>query len=61
MGKRWKNYEEVVKTLPNEELHYLYCSPNIIRVIKSKDDEMGEACGMHGGLQNCTNVFSNRI
>jgi hypothetical protein len=27
---------EVWRKLHNEELHYLYCSPNIVRVIKSK-------------------------
>jgi hypothetical protein len=29
------------------ELHNLHASPNIIRVIKIKEDEMGRACSMH--------------
>jgi hypothetical protein len=35
------------KRLHNEELHNLYTSPNIIRVIESRD-EMGRPCSMHG-------------
>ena len=31
------------RKLHNEELNDLYCSPNIVRVIKSKN-EMGGAC-----------------
>jgi hypothetical protein len=34
--------------LHNEELHNLYFSPNIIRIIKSIEDEMGRACGTNG-------------
>jgi hypothetical protein len=32
----------------NEELHYPYCSPNIIRVIKSRS-ERSWACETYGG------------
>jgi hypothetical protein len=32
----------------NGELHNLYSSPNIIRQIKIKENEVGGACGMHG-------------
>jgi acyl-coenzyme A synthetase/AMP-(fatty) acid ligase len=37
------------RKLHNEELHNLYSSPNIIRMIKSKEDEMGRACSTNGG------------
>ena len=36
------------RRLHNEELHSLYRSPNIVRVIKSKI-EMGRACSQNGG------------
>jgi hypothetical protein len=32
------------RKLHNEELHNSYSSPNIIIMIKSKEDEMGRAC-----------------
>jgi hypothetical protein len=35
------------RKLLNEELHDLYSSPNIIRVIK--EDEIGGACSTNGG------------
>jgi hypothetical protein len=38
----------VLRRLHNEELHDLYASPNIIRVIKVKDDEIGRTCSTHG-------------
>jgi hypothetical protein len=34
--------------LHKEELHDLYCSPNFIRVIKMKVNEMGEGCSTYG-------------
>jgi hypothetical protein len=37
-----------LRKLHNEELINLHSSPNIIRVIKSRQDEMGRACSMHG-------------
>jgi len=37
------------RKLHNEELSDLYCSPNIVRVIKSKKNEMGGACSAYGG------------
>jgi hypothetical protein len=39
------------RKLHNEELHNLYSSPNIIRMIKSR--EMGRACSMNGGEEEC--------
>jgi hypothetical protein len=43
--------EEVVgdwRRLHNEELHNLYVSPNIIRVIKSKEGKTYRACSTRG-------------
>jgi len=34
--------------LSNEKLNDLYCSPDIIRVIKIKDDGWGDACSTYG-------------
>jgi len=36
------------RKLHNEKLNVLYCSPNIIRVIKSIKNEMGGACSACG-------------
>jgi hypothetical protein len=40
------------RTLHNEELHNLYFSQNIIRVIKSGGIGMGRTCSMHGKMRN---------
>jgi hypothetical protein len=45
------------RKLHNEELHGLYSSPGIVRVIKGKEDEMGGACGAHGGGKGCIQHF----
>jgi hypothetical protein len=37
------------RKLHNEELHNLYSSPNIIRLIKFKEDEMDRVCSTNGG------------
>jgi hypothetical protein len=38
------------RSIHNEELYDLYCLPNIIRVSEQmKKNEMGWACGTHGG------------
>jgi hypothetical protein len=39
------------RKLHNEELHNLYSSPSIIRIIKK--DEMGGACSTNGGEEEC--------
>jgi len=36
------------RRLHNEELNDLYTSPNILRLIKSKKNELGWACGAYG-------------
>jgi hypothetical protein len=43
------------RKLHNEELHGLYSSPSIVRVIK--EDEIGGACGVHGGGEGCIQHF----
>ena len=40
------------RKLHNEELNDLYCSPNIVRVIKSRI-KMGGACSTYGGGVRC--------
>jgi hypothetical protein len=45
------------RKLPNDELHSLYSSPNIVRVIKIKEDEVGGTCGTHGGGDRCLQGF----
>ena len=36
------------RKLHNEELNVLYCSPNIVRVIKIEKNEIGGACSAYG-------------
>jgi hypothetical protein len=45
--KRDKETREWRK-IHNEELNYLYSSPNIVRVIQIEKNEMGEACSTYG-------------
>jgi len=33
--------------LHNQELHNIYSSPNIIRVTKTEEDDMGRLCSTH--------------
>jgi hypothetical protein len=37
------------RKLHNEELHDLYSTPSIIRIIKLRGDEMNGACSTNGG------------
>ena len=39
------------RKLHNEELNDLYSLPNIVRVVEK--NEMGGACGVHGGWERC--------
>jgi hypothetical protein len=41
------------RKLHNVELHNLYSSPNIIRMIKSRRVRMGRACSTSGGDKEC--------
>jgi len=45
------------RKLHNEELNNLYSSPNIVRVVKIKKNEMGGACSAYGGGERCVQDF----
>jgi len=47
------------RKLHNDELHDLYSTPNIVRVIKSwRVGEVGGTCGTHGRWERCLQGFS---
>jgi hypothetical protein len=50
-GPKWDEVIGGWRKLHNEELHNLYSSPSIIRMIK--EDEMGRACSTNGGEEEC--------
>jgi hypothetical protein len=41
------------RKLHNEELNDLYCSPNIVRVIKSRRIRWVVVCSAYGGDERC--------
>jgi len=45
------------RELYNEELNDLYCSSNIVRVIKIEKNEIGGACSAYGGEEGCIQGF----
>jgi hypothetical protein len=45
------------RKLHNDELHSLYSSMNIVRVIKINEDEVGRTYGTHGGGKKCLQVL----
>ena len=45
------------RKLHNEELNYLYSSPSIVRVIKSRRMRRVGACGTYGGSERCAQDF----
>ena len=45
------------RKLQNEELNDLYCSPNIIRMMKIKNNEMGGSCSTYRGKERCIQGF----
>jgi hypothetical protein len=45
------------RKLHNDELHSLYSSPNIVRVIKVKEDEVGGTWSTHGAGEICLQNF----
>jgi hypothetical protein len=54
------NRDEVTgewRKLHNEELNDLYCSPNNVRVMKSRMNERGGACSAYGGGERCVQGF----
>jgi hypothetical protein len=54
------NRDEVTggwRNLHNEELHGLYSSPSIVRVIKARRMRWAGACGAHRGGEGCIQHF----
>jgi hypothetical protein len=45
------------RKLHNDELHSLYSSPNIVRVIKAKEGKVGGTHGTRGGGERCLQGF----
>jgi hypothetical protein len=45
------------RKLLNEELHNLYCSPSIIRIIKSRRMRWAGACSTHGEKRNACRIL----
>jgi hypothetical protein len=57
-GNIWTEEGEVIggwRKLHNEELHNLYCSPSIIRIIE--EDQMGGACSTNGEKRNLCRIM----
>ena len=54
---KWDEVIEEWRKLHNEELSYLYSSPNNVRVIKIETNEIGEICSMYGGEERCIQGF----
>jgi len=48
-GPKRSEVTEEWRKLHTEELSDLYCSPNIVRVIKIENNEMGGSCSTYGG------------
>ena len=46
------------RKLHNAELNYVYCSPNIFRVIKIQKNEMDGACSAYGGEERRIQGFA---
>jgi hypothetical protein len=56
LGSKLDYIIERWRKLHNEELHKMNSSPNIIRMIKVKDHNMGRVCNTHGeGRNACRN------
>jgi hypothetical protein len=45
------------RTFPDEEFHNVNFSPDILRIIKSNEAVIGQACNMHGGDEKCVKYF----
>jgi hypothetical protein len=48
------------RKLHNKELHNLYTSPSIIRMISVKEDEMGRACSTNGTKRNAYRILMGK-
>jgi hypothetical protein len=62
-GSRREELTEGWRKLRNEEHHGLHCSPNIVRIMKSKGkgDETGEACSMYGREEKFTQALVGNL
>ena len=56
-GPKRDEVTEEWRKLHHEELNDLYCSPNIVRVLKSRKKEMGGACSAFGGEERLIQGF----
>jgi hypothetical protein len=48
------------RKLHNVDIHNLYSSPSIIRIIKSRGDEVGGTCGTNGGEEEHVSVTGRK-
>jgi hypothetical protein len=48
------------RKLHNEELNILHSSPNVIRQIKIKENEVGGTCGTHGREEEYVQGFDGK-
>jgi hypothetical protein len=60
-GPMRKEVTEGWRKLHSGDLHNLYSSTNVIRKIKTKTDEMGKACIIHGGDKKCIQNFGWKV
>jgi hypothetical protein len=60
-GPKWEELTGGWRRLHNKELHNLYGSPNIIRMIKIKEYEMGRTCNTNGRDEKFIQYFGWKI
>jgi hypothetical protein len=48
------------RKLHNEELYDLYSSPSIIRIIKSRRNELGGPCSTNWGEEECVRLLEGK-
>jgi hypothetical protein len=59
-GPKRDNVTGERRKLHNEELHNLYSSPDIIRQVTVKGNEVGRACGTQGTGQKVVQGFGGK-
>jgi hypothetical protein len=60
-GPKRDEVTDELRRLYNKELHNLYSSPKYYFSNKIKKSQMGEASGMYGGEDRCTQGFGGKI
>ena len=60
-GPKWDEVTRKWRKLHKEELNDLYCSPNIVRVIKFEKNEMGGACSAYGDKRGIYRVLVGEL